>query len=1028
VLKKLSIVCVLLFSTHLSAEVVTDGSVGPPGTTLPGPEFLITEDFGQQEGSNLFHSFETFNLNMGESATFFGHDSVANIVSRVTGGNPSEINGLIRSTIPNADMYFLNPYGIMFGSNAALDVQGSFHASTAHYLRLGENDHFYSDLGNESVLSVASPTAFGFLEQPAPIHVQGSFLEAPMLSLIGGDISIEDGILFAGSGRINLASAVSKGEVIVSQDDLKVTSIEQGIINIVQTEYEMPLGEMPPSFETNNPEMVAGEMPPSDIEGTAMFEGEMPPFSDNSIPGNLDVSDIGNGIGQVFIRAGQLNLDNAWILADTFGEPRMQNGLIDVLVKNNIESKDSLFFASYGSTINLTAANMQMKDSTILTPAGQVNLKAEGGIINISDNIGDTINISVNPDRMRNILDKRPAFRKLSLLLKKRENSTSPEKIYALQEQLLTEINSPSELDKQIINRFSQDENIGNIDTSGPGGGQVVIRAGQFFLDSGSIYADNYGGFDGGGIDIKIEGKMRLTNSARITAWTTTHDFDKDVRGGNISIEADKLEMSGISKEKIRSFVLQNMQLVKFFVNEEETEKFVNSLQEILWDLDEQGIQEISANQMVEKMDEIYAEIIPGIFYNLSPPNVNDNNISAMPVLPLDQIREMPREFFKQFFVDNLEAQNFADNLQDLLAQNDEISLDRIVDIVSNKEYAEPIEQFFIETLFNTIATTNSGEGMGGNVEIDISTLNTDHALIETATRNNGASGDIDIDASQIQLDNYSLISAFTEEGAGKAGDIEIDAEDSISLSNYSSIFASASEKSTGQAGNINLNTKDLTLNLGQINSVSEGKGNAGLLNISANTALLTNGSGIFTEADNASGGNINFNVRDRLYVNDNSWVSAKTLGGEKQDSGGNITIQNPKIFILDKSKILAGAEEGDGGNITINARHFIPSYPFGKFGKIESQVDFGELFPEGDEKFSLKRITRIDASSKAGRDGEVWINASEEDISKNLVLSDNLLPEQQLSLNRCALSMKGFDSFFIISRDIPPSSPIDLR
>ncbi|MDM8566434.1 filamentous hemagglutinin N-terminal domain-containing protein [Candidatus Halobeggiatoa sp. HSG11] len=51
----------------------------------------------------------------------------------------SPIDGLIRSTIPNADMYFLNPYGIMFGPNAQLDVQGSFHASTADYLRLEED-------------------------------------------------------------------------------------------------------------------------------------------------------------------------------------------------------------------------------------------------------------------------------------------------------------------------------------------------------------------------------------------------------------------------------------------------------------------------------------------------------------------------------------------------------------------------------------------------------------------------------------------------------------------------------------------------------------------------------------------------------------------------------------------------------------------------------------------------------------------------------------------------------------------------
>jgi len=95
---------------------------------------------GRQHGGNLFHSFQDFNLNSSESATFSGPNNVSNVISRVTGGNPSNIDGLIRSTMPNADMYFLNPYGIMFGPNAQLDVQGSFHASTADTLHKMADD------------------------------------------------------------------------------------------------------------------------------------------------------------------------------------------------------------------------------------------------------------------------------------------------------------------------------------------------------------------------------------------------------------------------------------------------------------------------------------------------------------------------------------------------------------------------------------------------------------------------------------------------------------------------------------------------------------------------------------------------------------------------------------------------------------------------------------------------------------------------------------------------------------------------
>jgi len=284
------------FSVNLNADVITDGSLGTR-IELPGLDYKIGAELGQQHGGNLFHSFETFNLNANESATFSaGVDSgIQNVFSRVTGENPSQIDGLIRSTILNADMYFLNPYGIMFGPNARLNVQGSFYASTANYLRLGNGGRFDALNPNDSLLTVAPVEAFGFLEQSEKIEIQDSLLETPVgktLSLIGGNISIEDGVLSAKSGRINLASVASAGEVILTPDALQVTAIEKGKIEIVQSSAS--------KWKLNN------ETPEGIISK---------PF------GNLDVSDVqGIGGGQIFIRSGQLFLDNALILADITGD------------------------------------------------------------------------------------------------------------------------------------------------------------------------------------------------------------------------------------------------------------------------------------------------------------------------------------------------------------------------------------------------------------------------------------------------------------------------------------------------------------------------------------------------------------------------------------------------------------------------------------------------------------------------------------------------------------------------------------
>jgi filamentous hemagglutinin family protein len=117
------------------AQVTLDGSLGPAGA-LAGPHHVIPHTVGQLRGPNLFHSFGEFNVRTGESATFTGPETVANILGRVTGGHPSLIDGVLRSDIPGANLYLLNPRGVLFGPNVSLDISGSFHVST-----LGQYPH-----------------------------------------------------------------------------------------------------------------------------------------------------------------------------------------------------------------------------------------------------------------------------------------------------------------------------------------------------------------------------------------------------------------------------------------------------------------------------------------------------------------------------------------------------------------------------------------------------------------------------------------------------------------------------------------------------------------------------------------------------------------------------------------------------------------------------------------------------------------------------------------------------------------------
>ncbi|HMB73747.1 MAG TPA: filamentous hemagglutinin N-terminal domain-containing protein, partial [Gammaproteobacteria bacterium] len=133
--------------------------------------FLITEDVGRRAGANLFHSFSAFSLEAGQTALFSSELSTDNVVSRVTGGVAgrvaSVIHGTISSTISsetgNAAFWFVNPAGVIFGANAAIDVGGTFNAGAADFIAFPDDLH-YSAFDGSIELSVASPAAFGFLD------------------------------------------------------------------------------------------------------------------------------------------------------------------------------------------------------------------------------------------------------------------------------------------------------------------------------------------------------------------------------------------------------------------------------------------------------------------------------------------------------------------------------------------------------------------------------------------------------------------------------------------------------------------------------------------------------------------------------------------------------------------------------------------------------------------------------------------------------------------------------------------------
>ncbi len=186
---------------------------------------------GTIRGINLFHSFEKLSVGTGRGVYFANPTGVENILSRVTGNNPSGILGRL-GVLGNANLFLLNPNGIVFGPNASLDVLGSFVATTANAIGFGDRGSFSAT--NPSVpseLLTINPSVFLFNQLPVGQIINNSnspteftspsgspisglrVSDGQSLLLVGGDISMDGGRLNALGGRIELGGLSSVGTV-----------------------------------------------------------------------------------------------------------------------------------------------------------------------------------------------------------------------------------------------------------------------------------------------------------------------------------------------------------------------------------------------------------------------------------------------------------------------------------------------------------------------------------------------------------------------------------------------------------------------------------------------------------------------------------------------------------------------------------------------------------------------------------------------------------------------------------------------
>ncbi len=190
---------------------------------LVGGQFTITG--GTTSSTNLFHSFQQFGLTATQTANFSVNPAIQTILGRVTGGDASVINGLIQITGSNANLYLMNPAGIVFGSSASLNVPATFTATTAN--GIGFSGGWFSASGSNNYPALTgAPQQLAFtMEQPAAIvnHASLTLGVDQKLVLVGGTVAnpgaIGDFGMRFGSGKVLLTAIPGSRLVRVNLTD-----------------------------------------------------------------------------------------------------------------------------------------------------------------------------------------------------------------------------------------------------------------------------------------------------------------------------------------------------------------------------------------------------------------------------------------------------------------------------------------------------------------------------------------------------------------------------------------------------------------------------------------------------------------------------------------------------------------------------------------------------------------------------------------------------------------------------------------
>ncbi|WP_171976968.1 filamentous hemagglutinin N-terminal domain-containing protein [Brasilonema sennae] len=399
-----------LAANSASAQITPDATLPNNSTvTINGNTFNI--DGGTIAGRNLFHSFQQFSVPTLNTASFNNAVNIQNIFSRVTGTSVSNIDGIIKA-LGTANLFLINPNGIIFGPNASLNVGGSFVGTTANAIQFGNQGFWSATNPNNPALLTVNPSALFFNQIAAAARIENNSVadaglnpsssftarglrvpDGRSLLLVGGDIKMDGGRLSAFGGRVELGGLRSAGTVGLNGDGNNLSlsfpnSVERSDVSLSNgAQVNVPAGGGGSiAVNARNLEMTGSSELLAGI-GTGLD-------SSNSKAGNISVNATGainlnnsfienvvlqqaNGQGgDVNISASSLRLEGgAQVFTGTFGAGKGGNLSVDAqdvqLIGTSADGQfGSGLFAQAGSNSTGNAGDLTLKTNTLLVRDG----------------------------------------------------------------------------------------------------------------------------------------------------------------------------------------------------------------------------------------------------------------------------------------------------------------------------------------------------------------------------------------------------------------------------------------------------------------------------------------------------------------------------------------------------------------------------------------------------------------------------------------------------------------------------------